>query len=291
MGGSCATSQQSNEPMVRTTCEKNLRGQAFLAKAKQKIRVEGFIKTTLPEALQKKMRNYSISYRIKYGKQQFIWAENAQSLEHTTTQSFSLEYQINADNQNMNVVLEFKPNKTKKEKPSMLSPKHGNFLTESEGNMVIINLQAYFDIHELLMLNGDFGTPPHLNAKELKAAVINEESKGDQISNLYPPVTVSLKEIKPDNLKKIRFKVKGRFNKKNRVMLTIFEHAGSERRFIYESKPVAGPSSKDTRLFETIEINTDVFEGEKIATSVIEIVAQEVIFDKKGEKIRPFGSE
>mmetsp|Transcript_29834 Transcript_29834/g.29394 ORF Transcript_29834/g.29394 Transcript_29834/m.29394 type:complete len:311 (-) Transcript_29834:838-1770(-) len=74
-------------------------------------------------------------------------------------------------------------------------------------------------------------------------------------------------------------------------MLTIYELTDSEKKFIYESKPVAGPSAKDLRQFEVIEINTDVFEGEKIASKVIEIVAKEVTYDKKGEKVKAFASE
>ena len=152
------------------------------------------------------MKNYSISYRIKYGQQQFIWAEQSRNMEHTSTKTFEIDYQLNAENQMINVILEFQPITYKSSKPQIKSEEHNGFLTESEANFIIINLQAYFDAHDSLMGNGEFRTPEHLNSKELIAAMKKEEIKDD---SLDPPIMLSLKEIKPENLKKIRFKVKG----------------------------------------------------------------------------------
>jgi len=71
----------------------------------------------------------------------------------------------------INVVWEFQPIKSKSSSPEVKSEEHNGFLTESEANLVIINLQAYFDVHDSLMGNGEFVTPEHLNSKELIEAI------------------------------------------------------------------------------------------------------------------------
>ena len=241
MGTSCTTAQSNPDVPLRDICERNLTGKAYLVKNEQKIRLEGNLKTMLPEGLQSKMANYTISYRIKYGKQQFIWAEESKSLEYIAEKPFVIDYALSAENQTINVVLEFKPikglNNSKAVKQN--NKTHTEFLTDSEANLIIINIQAYFDVHSLLMEKGDYGHPLHLNAKELTAAISAEETKDDPLFQQYPPVSISLTEIKPENLKKIRFRARGKFNKKNRVFLTIYEMVGAHRKYIYETLPVA----------------------------------------------------
>ena len=66
---------------------------------------------------------------------------------------------------------------------------------------------------------------------------------------------------------------------------------GNNRKFICETNSVLSGNPKDLLIFNTIEINTDVFEGTMISTKVIEIEAQEVAFTKKGETFKPFATE
>lgn len=74
-------------------------------------------------------------------------------------------------------------------------------------------------------------------------------------------------------------------------MLIIYEIVGNNRKFIYETTPVLSGNPKNLLVFDTIEINTDVFEGNIISTKIIEIEAQEVSFTKKGETYKPFATE
>ena len=74
-------------------------------------------------------------------------------------------------------------------------------------------------------------------------------------------------------------------------MLIIYEIVGNNKKFICETNPVFSGNSKDLLIFETIEINTNVFEGTIISTKVIEIEAQKVAFTKKGKTFKPFATE
>jgi hypothetical protein len=225
------------------------------------IKIEGRIRTTLPVQLQEKFKNYETSYSMKYGDQHSEWTEYCDSIEYVNQRAYSFAYILNSKEQTLKVELEFKP------RPGSQTNNLTNDAVKKEGegdsenpdqNFMVINLSAEFNVHNLLMANGEFLAPAHFDDSKLRASLAGEETKTDMYDNTFPPLMISLKESKPDNTKKIRFTLRGKFKKKNYVMVTLYEIVGNNKKFIYETSPTLPDTMKNgLNYFDPIEINTD----------------------------------
>jgi len=192
----------------------------------------------MPETFCQKFREYSISYKFKYGKQQSKWAEIASWSEYISQRNYDFEYNLNAQDQTIHAEIEFKPRRT------TLDPDDKALDLEDDQHFVIINITAEFKIHDLLMAKGDFLEPSKLDDRNLKAYSSDEENK---VETRYssPPLLLSLVESKPKNMKKIRFSISGRFSKKNPIKIVMHELVGNNgRNFIKETEPAIANMDK-----------------------------------------------
>lgn len=294
MGVACTAAQPTHELPMRWMTEKRFRSISCHA-ITNVIKIEGRIRTTLPVQLQEKFKNYETSYSMKYGDQHSEWTEYCDSIEYVNQRAYSFEYILNSKEQTLKVELEFKP------RPGSQTNNLINDAVKKEGegdsenpdqNFMVINLSAEFNVHNLLMANGEFLAPAHFDDSKLRASLAGEETKTDMYDNTFPPLMISLKESKPDNTKKIRFTLRGKFKKKNYVMVTLYEIVGNNKKFIYETSPTLPDTMKNgLNYFDPIEINTDWFEDEMVSTKIIEFEAKEIIpGSQQNAKIKPFCS-
>ena len=242
------------------------------------LKLEGKIKTQLPEVLKKKFPKYGISYKLRYGKQPSLWVEMAESLEHINNRAYNFDYILNLKDQILKVEIEFKPRRDVDPIKKMMSgDDHKSNYEKMDSSFVIIKINAEFSVHDLLMANGGFISPKTYDYNQLKATLTNEETKTDPLDNILPVLQISLKEDKPANLKKIRFTIAGKYEKKCATMITIYEIVGNHRKFIYETLPTSVDKVQNSlHYFEPIEINSDCFEDEMISTKIIEFEVKEV---------------
>lgn len=279
MGVGCAAAQPSGELPVRYMRQRE-RGFTFLNNSFSHIKLVLGVATLLPSQLKDKFENYSIIYKIKYGKQEYTWTEYSETMEHKSQRPCDMHYLITLKDQMLHAEVEFKP--ADKGFQNLINDiKNVNEYSEIKKSSIV--LKAEYDMHDLIMANGEFRAPVNLDAQDLRDFISHEETKSDPLEGILPPLLVSVKESKPENLKKIRFRVRGKFKRKNKVLITIYEVVGNNRKFIYETAPMSHNSQDPTTLYyDPIEINTDVFEGDIITTKIIELEAKEVIINNQG---------
>lgn len=298
MGLNCTTAGPSKELPMRNMEQQDLKSLSLFSKiqnvekkCQSTLKLEGRIKTNLPDPLKNKFAKYGISYKLKYGKQKAFWHELSESLEYLNHRTYSFDYIINLSDQTIDVEIEFRPKidpASQNRNKSFTKEERKSSIEEMDNNFIIIKLKAVFDVHDLLMGNGQFLTPKKIDDSQLKASLSGEEIKVDPFQE-SPPLMMSLVESKPNNLKKIRFSMAGRFNKKAHLMITIYEMVGNNRKFIYETLPTQASNTNNAlNYFEPVEINTDCFEDDMVSTKIIELEAKEVKFDSNdNRKIKP----
>ena len=298
MGVSCTSSDHSKAVPQRDMKKRDLKGISMFSKIQSVekdfqslLKLEGKIKTQLPIALKQKFPKYGISYKIRYGKQPSLWVEMAESLEHINQRAYNFDYILNLKDQIIKIEIEFRPRKEAEAiKRVIIEEENKSNYEKMDTSFVIIKISAEFSVHDLLMAKGEFILPKTCDFSQLKATLTNEETKTDPLDDSSPVLQISLKEDKPANLKKIRFTIAGKFEKKGHIMITIYEIVGNNRKFIYETLPISVNNAQNPlNYFEPIEINSDWFEDEMISTKIIELEAKEV-FPDSNKKLKVYAT-
>jgi hypothetical protein len=256
------------------------RGFTFMNNSFNHIKLVASFKTLLPFDLADKFENYSITYKVRYGKQECSWTEYSESMEYVNQAPCDLNYLITLKEQICHIEVEFKP--ADRGFQNLISDIR-NESEKSEIKRSSIKLKGTYDMHYLIMANGEFRPPTELDSNDLRDFISHEETKADPLEGISPPLMVSIKETKKENLKKIRFRVRGKYKHKNKVLITISEILGGHRKLIYETSAKSNDSNDpNTVYYDIIEINTDVFEQDIITTKIIELQAKEVLINDKG---------
>lgn len=196
---------------------------------------------------------------MKYGKQYTTWSELSENLVYENNKPYTFDYTLNLKEQVVKLEVSFKTRKDIPDENHQTSTdSEGNRFEKVDNDNFVIPVQAEFDIHKLLMLNGEFTDPFKIDDAELRESLSGEETKGNPFHCDFPPLSMSLKESKPDNAKKIRFRINGRFKKKQFVVIKVYEMVGNNRKFIYETEPTSIDKIRNEyHYFAPIEINTD----------------------------------
>ena len=144
------------------------------------------------------------------------------------------------------------------------------------------------------MLKGQFGDP--IQAKEHVLDVQNNEQEAGGVEEEKEPTNettiiakISIKENKPEDSKRIRFKCTGEFTTTDPVILTFHEVVGSSLKLIYETQAVEKSIHKTKRSvheFRHIQFNTDILENDFLTTIKLEVKAVALKKDRKGVHTR-----
>ena len=140
------------------------------------------------------------------------------------------------------------------------------------------------------MLKGQFGDPEQV--KESISEVQKEEQEAGGVeeakeSTQNPTITakLSIKEIKPENSKRVRFKWIGEFTINDPIILTFHEVVGSSLKLIYETQAVEKSIHRNRSSlheFRYIQFNTDILENDFLTTIKLEVKATALKKDRKG---------
>lgn len=185
------------------------------------------MKTNMPKIFMDKYKEYSIGYKLKYGKQMTYWVESATASEYISARNFEFDYFLNVQDQTVYADIEFRSRRVKNGKSEYAENSKVDFenepsIQQTDGNFVQLEIKGQFNIHDLLLKKGSY-EEPNIIDDSIFENYVNNDGQDLKEMNRLSPLMMSIQECKPTNAKKIRFRIEGRFSTKQPWKVIIHE--------------------------------------------------------------------
>ena len=210
---------------------------------------------------------------------------------------FSFDYSITQEEQKIFAKISFDINQTNSEKKAGIDKSYNGIDVQGLDEEFLYCINAKYDLHDILMLNGRFGIAEYLNSNIPRDVGESSEIKGiDKYEHDKSIIRASVVE-KGKNTKKLDFTLTGRFDsEEGLLMVTIYELDGKHRKPIYETVATSKSEPEFNRPglfhFYNIEITTDEFENSMLSLVMLEFELKRIRINKKQkESSKVLGSE